>query len=536
VSAYLHSATMVKAGIYLLARLHPALGGTPEWIWTLTIAGAATAVWASIVALSQTDLKLALAHTTVMALGTLTLFLAGTSTVAIAAAMTFLIVHALYKCGLFLVVGILDHETGTRDADRLGGLARAMPITALAAALAAFSMAGFPPFLGFIGKELKYEGALAIASEPWLAAAASVTANALMVAIAGIVALRPFYGPRLPTPRPAHDPPIRMWLGPLTLAAIGLAFGLVPPVAGKLLVEPAAAAVLGAPVVIKLKLWHGINLPLMLSLVTFAAGLLLYRWHRPLRAGLGRAFQRLPITADRSYDRVVDATLAAARAQTRLLQSGSLRRYLLIVFAATALAVGGTLVAQDEFGWPAARPAISYAEWGIVLLIAVGAVLPVATRARLTAICGLGVVGAGIALIFLLYGAPDVAMTQLLVEILFVVLIAIILLKFPDVVGPGHPGRGAPIRDGIVAGLTGATVTLLMLAVLDVSISRHVADFFEASSVPLGHGRNIVNVILVDFRALDTLGEIVVVAVAAIGAYAVIKLKAPPARDSEERR
>ena len=192
VSAYLHSATMVKAGIYLLARLHPTLSGTDTWIWTLTIFGAVTAVVASVMALRQTDLKLALAYTTVMALGTLTMFLGSEATVAVAAAMTFLIVHSLYKAAMFLIVGIIDHEAGTRDVAKLRGLAVAMPITAAAAAAAGLSMAGFPPFLGFIGKELKYEGALAIASEPVFAATAVVIANALMVAVSGIIAFRPF--------------------------------------------------------------------------------------------------------------------------------------------------------------------------------------------------------------------------------------------------------------------------------------------------------------------------------------------------------
>ncbi len=238
VSAYLHSATMVKAGIYLLARVHPALSGTPEWIWTLTIVGAITAVWASVVAMRQTDLKLALAYTTVMALGTLTMFLGSEAHIAITAAVTFLIVHCLYKSALFLVIGIIDHETGTREVDRLGGLARAMPVTTVAAAAAAFSMAGFPPFLGFIGKELKYEGALAVASEPLLVAGAAIAANALMVGLAAVVAIRPFSGAQPTYDRIPHDPPLAMWFGPVVLASLGLALGIVPPYVGELLINP----------------------------------------------------------------------------------------------------------------------------------------------------------------------------------------------------------------------------------------------------------------------------------------------------------
>jgi multicomponent Na+:H+ antiporter subunit A len=526
VSAYLHSATMVKAGIYLLARLHPALSGTPEWIWTLTIVGAATALWASVVALRQTDLKLALAYTTVMALGTLTMFLGSEARIAITAAITFLLVHALYKCALFLVVGCIDHGTGTREADRLGGLARAMPITTIAAAAAALSMAGFPPFLGFIGKELKYEGALAVASEPMFVAAAAVIANAMMVAVAGIVAVRPFFGPAVATAAKAHEAPLRMWLGPLVLAFLGLVFGLVPPYIGEAVVQPAVSAVLGQPETVKLALWHGLNLPLMLSILTMTIGLALYVGHLRVRATLVNLMDRLPITGDEAYERIKGRVIWLANMQTALLQGGSLRRYLFVVFAVAIGAVGATLVSSDAVRWPVEWPVIPVYEWGVVLLAAAGAVLPILAQSRLAAICGLGVVGSSVALIFLFYGAPDVAITQLLVEVLFLVIMAVILLKLPRFVGQGHPGRAGRTRDLVLAATGGVVMTLLLLAVLDTPMSVHLTRFFEAASVPEAHGRNIVNVILVDFRALDTLGEIIVVAVAALGAFALIKLRA----------
>ena len=532
VSAYLHSATMVKAGIYLLARLHPSLSGTPEWTWTLTIFGAVTAFWASIVALRQTDLKLTLAYTTVMALGTLTMFLGSEASVAIAAAITFLLVHALYKCALFLVVGCLDHETGTREADRLGGLAPAMPITAIAAATAALSMAGFPPFLGFIGKELKYEGALAVASEPVLVAAAAVAANAMMVAVAGIVAVRPFFGRSPGFSRKVHDPPFAMWLGPVALAALGLAFGLVPPTVGQGLVQPAVSAVLGGPETVKLALWHGINVPLLLSVLTLALGICLYLGHLRVRAWLGRLMAQLPTTGDGAYERAMSLVVWLAKAQTRVLQNGTLRHYLLVVFATTAVGVGGTLLVKDAVRWPAQWPVLPLHEWGVVLLVAAGALLPAMARSRLAAICGLGVVGSGVALIFLFYGAPDVAITQLLVEILFLAIMAVILLKLPTFTGQAHSGRGGPGRDLVVAAACGATMTLLMLSVLDTPLNDHLTRFFEATSVPEAYGRNIVNVILVDFRALDTFGEIVVVVVAALGAFSLIKLRTGRGRSS----
>jgi multicomponent Na+:H+ antiporter subunit A len=532
VSAYLHSATMVKAGIYLLARVHPTLGGTPEWMWILTIFGAATAVWASIVALRQTDLKMALAYTTVMALGTLTMFLGAEITIAIAAAVTFLIVHALYKCALFLIIGIIDHETGTREADRLGGLAKAMPITTIAVAAASFSMAGFPPFLGFISKELKYEGALAVASEPVLVATAAMLANALMVAIAGIVAIRPFLGQARQTDRIPNEPPIRMWFGPLTLAFLGLAFGLVPPVVADGLIQPAVSAIGGHPTTVKLALWHGINLPLLLSVATFTLGVTIYMFHVRIRAALINTLNRLPVTGDSGYDAAKNGLVWLAKAQTKILQNGSLRRYLMTIFAITGAATLITLFAFDGIRFPSEWPDMPAYEWGIVMLIAAGAVIPAVTTGRLTAICGLGIVGAGIALIYLFHGAPDVALTQLLVEILFIVIVAVVMLKLPRYTGLGHSGPGGRTRDAVIALATGVAFTLTMLAVLDAPFSLHLTEYFTANSVPEAYGRNIVNVILVDFRALDTFGEILVVAIAGLAAYGLIKLRPNRGRKS----
>jgi len=521
VSAYLHSATMVKAGIYLLARLHPALSGTDVWIWTLTIFGATTAVLASILALRQTDLKMALAYTTVMALGTLTMFLGAEATVAIAAAITFLIVHSLYKAALFLVVGIIDYRTGTREAGELRGLARAMPITAAAAAAAALSMAGFPPFLGFVGKELKYEGALAIASEPAFVATAAILANALMVAVAAIVALRPFIGAYRPTPKPPREAPFRMWIGPVALASLGLSFGLAPSLIADTLVQPAVTAILGRPETVKLALWHGINVPLALSILTFVLGIVFYLWHRPLRQALIRLDARLPWHSDQVWDRLIDGLKGLAAWQTAVLQSGLLRRYMFVTYATLALAAGGTLIGTGAIRLPESWPALQISDLGMTVLIAAGTVMTVLTRSALAAICALGVVGVGIALVFLGFGAPDVAITQLLVETLIVLLVAVVMLRLPDLRRtPIPPGR---TWNALLAIAIGTIVTLTLIAVIDQPIDRSVTDYFETTSVPEAFGRNIVNVILVDFRALDTFGEIAVIAIAALAAYGLIR-------------
>lgn len=523
VSAYLHSATMVKAGIYLLARLHPALSGTDVWIWTLTLFGATTAVFASILALRQSDLKLVLAYTTVMALGTLTMFLGADSRIAIAAAVTFLIVHSLYKAALFLVVGIIDHRTGTRDTAKLRGLAQAMPVTALAAALAAFSMAGFPPFLGFIGKELKYEGALAIASEPVFVAAAAVLANALMVAVAGIVALRPFYGQTRQTPKLPREAPPAMWFGPALLAALGLIFGLAPALIAQSLVEPAVAAITGQAAEVSLALWHGLNLPLLLSLVTFALGVAIYLCRARLQELLSGLADSLPYSADRFWDRLLEALKAFAGLQTRLLQGGVLRRYLFIVFSSMVLVLAFTLLRGEnllpDLRWPEA----AFKHWAVVVLIAAAAIMTALASSRLAAICALGVVGVGVALLFVMFGAPDVAITQLLVETLVVVLVAVVMLRLPSL-NEGRSGKRRVRRcDAALSLALGGLVTVVLLAVVQTPLDRSLTSFFETASVPEAYGRNIVNVILVDFRALDTFGEIAVVAVAALGAYALIR-------------
>jgi len=521
VSAYLHSATMVKAGIYLLARMHPALSGTDAWIWTLTIFGAITAVTSAVLALRQTDLKLSLAYTTVMALGTLTMFLGAEATIAVAAAMTFLIVHSLYKASLFLVVGIIDHETGTREESRLRGLARAMPITALAAAAAGLSMAGFPPFLGFIGKELKYEGALAIASEPMLVAGATVLANAFIVAVAGVVALRPFYGRQLPTPKTPHEAPVSMWIGPLLMAGLGLTFGIAPDLIGKTIVQPGVTAILGRPETVKLALWHGVNVPLMLSLVTFGLGILIFVVARKLRRALIRTEQAMPFTADQAWDRFLDGLKGVAAWQTRLLQTGRLRDYLSVVFFTLAAALAVTFAATGALRLPDAWPDILAKHGAVAILIGAGTIMTVLTRSRMVAICALGVVGVGVALIFMMFGAPDVAITQLLVETLVVVLVAVVMLKLPRLTARGpRPSRW---RDAVLSVAVGAGVAATLLAAVQGPLDRSITTFFEQASVPEAYGRNIVNVILVDFRALDTFGEIAVVAVAAIAAFGLIR-------------
>jgi multicomponent Na+:H+ antiporter subunit A len=523
VSAYLHSATMVKAGVYLLARLSPVLGGTDAWTAIVAPFGAATMVLGGLLALRQTDIKRILAYSTVSALGVLTALIGIATPEAAVAAMVFLLGHSLYKGALFLVAGAVDHETGARDVSRLGGLRAAMPQTALAAGLAAFSMAGLPPAIGFIGKESLYEAALHLpGGSPWLFGAAFV-ASVTLAGVAGIVGVGPFVGQRMATPRHAHEAPLGLRLGPWVLAALGLAAGLAPGVAGHWLVAPAATAVLGEMPRVKLVLWHGMTAALVASALTILCGAGIFA----SRA----AWPRLLTTLDRAagwgpagwYDLGLAAVNATARIQTRILQNGYLRVYLLTIIAVTVGLSGYAMVNRVDVPLPAAWPDARPYEWTVAAVLLLAALAAVLASSRLAAVAALGAVGYGVAFVFILYGAPDLAMTQLAIETLTVILFVLVLYRLPRLAR--FSGMTARVRDALFAGAAGILMTSLLLVATRTPLESRVSTFFAEASVPEAHGRNIVNVILVDFRAMDTLGEITVLALAGIGVYALLRLR-----------
>ena len=525
VSAYLHSATMVKGGIYLMARLYPVLGGTMAWMVPLIIIGGFTAVWSSLLALRQNDMKLMLAYTTVMALGTLTMLLGTDNVVAITGMAVFLLVHSLYKCTLFLVVGSIDHECGTRKLDELGGLAKKMPITAAAALLAALSMAGLPPFFGFVGKELIYQGAVDQQFLSLLVTGAAMAANILMVAVAVIMLYKPFFGAGVKTPHSPHEAPWRMWLGPVVMAVLGVGFGLAVSWVGDLLIQPAVSAIVGKPVDLQLGLFHGINLPLLFSAVTVAVGLLVFTFRGLCSAVVRRVEAILPFSGDQAYDVVMKMIYGLSHWQTDVLQNGSMSRYLATIFATIALSVGYTLLYKGGVVGSIAWPQLYFYEWAIVGLILGGCAVTLRTQSRLMAICAMGVIGSCVGLIYLLYGAPDVALTQLTVEILVVVLITVVLLKLPKHATVVECGGMEKMTRGVIAVSVGCLVTILLLGVNSSPLDKRITDYYAAYSYSLAHGRNIVNVVLVDFRGFDTMGEITVLSVAGLTAYQMIKLR-----------
>jgi multicomponent Na+:H+ antiporter subunit A len=457
-----------------------------------------------------------LAYTTVMALGTLVMLLGQGTPMAVTAAMTFILVHAFYKAALFLAVGMIDKGAGTREYPELGGLRNAMPLTAVVIATAALSMAGIAPLFGFIGKELIYKS-LDYSPNPMFVGGMALAANALMVACAGMVAIRPFWtgGPRAPKAAPA-DPGWGLWAGPVVLAGLGLAAGVAPAGFERLLVGPMVQAVTGGPPAIELALWHGVNLALGLSLVTFALGLALYLALDAIRDRLAAVEPRVP-SSEAGYDAIYRGVLELAQGVTARVQSGRMTTYLRLTFLALALLIWGALLLGTDMRWPSFDPRLEMIDWAIVVLIVASVVVVLRTESRLTAITALGGVGTGIAIVFVLYGAIDVAMTQLFVEILVVVFLAIAMVRLP-------PSGAVPFQRGnaAIAALLGVGVTTTALSVLGTDLDRRLTTYFEQTSYVEAHGRNIVNVILVDFRGFDTMGEIAVIVIAGVAAVAAL--------------
>ncbi len=523
VSAYLHSATMVKAGIYLLARLLPVLGGTDAWFYLVAGAGLATSLIGAFLALHHSNQKRILAYSTISSLGTMTLLIGVEAEGAVQAAVVYLLAHALYIGAIFMIAGALYHETGTQMVDEMGGLWRKMPLLAAVTGLAALSLAGFGPLLSFIGKELLFESLLHAPRFGPVLVISAVASAAISVAIALILFIRPFLGELKPTPRPPHEPPPSLWLGPGLLALLGIVLGLFPAFISARIVSPAVWAILFETQPVELALWHGLNTALLLSVVSLLLGLLLYRlwtaWRR-LATRFGRWLSWGPA---RVYNASLDVMLWFSGRLTGMLQSGHLHNYLVIITATTILLTGFTLLYQvgvfRTFPWPSVR----FYEVILAFLMLAAALAVTRSRSRLAAVAALGVVGYGVALIFILFGAPDLAMTQILIETVTVILLVLILYHLPGF--ERLSDRPARIRDAVIAIGAGALMTALVLISSSTRPSNNISAYYIENSVPLAHGRNIVNVILVDFRALDTMGEITVLSLAAIGVYALLKLR-----------
>ncbi|MDX5422505.1 MAG: DUF4040 domain-containing protein [Hymenobacteraceae bacterium] len=527
VSAYLHSATMVKAGIYLLARLTPVMGGTEVWQYTLMMVGGVTALVGAVLALQHTDLKAILAYTTISALGLMVGMIGVGTAIALKAMLVFLLAHALYKGTMFLVAGAIDHSTGTREYYSLQGLVWRMPLTATAAALAALSMAGLMPFFGFIGKELLYEAALGATLYASLAFGFTFLTGTVFVAIALLLSYGIFWYKRH-TPTPVKHPPIpSLTLPPLVLGLAGLALGLTPSVLAAPILERAAQAIAANPSLkIDLAIWHGFTPELALSILTLLLGFFLYRYLRKLHI-FSDKIQRIYEWGPGSlYQRAFSGFLDGAKVFISYIQNGYLRSYIVtivLVFCGLLFYAMWRHAPHIDLGarLDLLREVRVY-ELVVLVLVISALIYLLGTRSRLTSIVVMGLVGYSAALFYILFGAPDVAATQLLIETLTVVIFVLLLHKLPAFKYLSHQFK--KFKFIVVSVTFGALMTYVMLLVQEHAVPSELKEFYGQKSYVEAHGRNIVNVILVDFRALDTLGEITVLAVAALGIFALLRV------------
>ena len=546
VSAYLHSATMVKAGVFLLARFWPVMSGTDEWFWIIGGAGLCSLLIGAYAAIFQRDMKGVLAYSTISHLGLITLLLGMNSTLGMVAAIFHMVNHATFKASLFMAAGIVDHETGTRDMTRLSGLRRAMPITTTLAIIAAAAMAGVPLLNGFISKEMFFAETTFVSGSAWgrigLPLAATV-AGAFSVAYSLRFIAQVFYGPpATDLPRAPHEPPRFMLFPSAFLAAACLIVGVLPSYTLGPLLEVASTAILGADMpAYSLALWHGFNLPLIMSLLALAAGTGLYL---ALRREQARRPGRAPIIyhldGRRTFERCMESLDAWSAWLVAHLSSYRLQMQLLVIIGVAMVAAWVPLSAGGWNGSFAAMTPIDPVFAGMWLVggaCAIGVALQ-AKYHRLAALTMVGGTGLVVCLTFMWFSAPDLALTQMAVEVVTVVLLLLGLRWLPRRIENDDEGtqarvriRARRLRDLVLAIVAGAGMSALAFAVLTRPAGKTISTFFLEQSLPLGGGTNVVNVLLVDFRGFDTLGEITVVGIVALTIYALLR-RFRPAKES----
>ena len=520
VSTYLHSATMVKAGVYLIGRLAPVFVAVGFWRPAVLAMGLVTMIGGGIRALRQYDLKLLLAYGTVSQLGLLVvLFGAGTSAT-VAAGCVLLLAHAAFKGALFMVVGMLDAGTGTRDLRELPPLGREWRPVAVLLVISAASMAGLPLEAGFIAKEEAYASLDAGGFAANVIVLLGVVAgSAITVAYSARMVWGVLVSPRRSGRAASHEAPRAWFVAPaVVLGVVTMVLGIVPSVADPLVTAAERSLVPGAPEV-DLALWHGVNLALVLSGVTIALGALLFWWRREVARALA-AGERIPSSAD-AYFAVLRGLNVVADRITGFVQNGSLPVYAGVILLTAAVLPGAALLARAEWpGWPEVVDTPAHVPVAAVLI---GAAVASATiRRRLSAVLFLGVVGYGMAALFVVQGAPDLALTQVAIETLSTVLFVLVLRHFPDRFEPRSTPRRRVVRIVVSTTVALAVFGFALLAGAE-DPTNEVAAEMVARAEPEGHGNNVVNVILVDFRALDTLGEITVLATASIGMVALAR-------------
>ncbi|MCM3600577.1 Na+/H+ antiporter subunit A [Robertmurraya korlensis] len=552
VSAYLHSATMVKAGIYLVARMSPVFAESPVWLWLVGGFGIVTLFWGSFSAVKQTDLKSILAFSTVSQLG-LIMSLLGVGaaalhydgiddnvfTVATTAAVFHLINHATFKGSLFMVVGIVDHETGTRDIRKLGGLMHLMPVTFTLAIIGAFSMAGLPPFNGFLSKEMFFTGMVNILKLDLFSLSTWGLLFPVLAWIASVftfiysmkLVFRTFTGKYKPEglKKKPHEAPLGMLISPVVLGSLVIIFGLFPNILSHNLISPAMASILpsllspGDIFDVHIYFWHGPTPELFMTIGVVILGILLYltlpKWEK--------AYHLLPekLTLNKIYDRGLESIQSGSFKLTRFYMNGYIRTYLVYIFAFFILILGYTLYTKDAFVIDTTNvSSIGFYEIVLSLLIVVATITILFAKSRLTSIILLGAVGYTVALFFVVFRAPDLALTQLVIE---TVSVALFLLCFYHLPKFKKEESKIPFKltNALISIGVGAIVTAIALSANSTKLFDSISQFYVDNTYIRAAGKNMVNVILVDFRGFDTLFEICVLAIASLGIFAMIKLR-----------
>ncbi len=531
VSTYLHSATMVKAGIYLLMRFSPILGGEDIWTYTLIIVGAITMLYSAIHTIFRTDLKGVLAYSTISALGILVFLIGFGTEEAYLAAAVFIIVHALYKATLFLVTGIIDHQTHTRDVTKLSGLFKIMPLVGVAAILGAISSGGIPPSIGFVGKELIYESTTKAEWMVILMVIAIVSTKILLLYAGFVAGIKPFTGKLPDNLQDTKKPGIILWAPPLLLGTLGVVFGIAPFLVEGPIIKPLVSAMGVDASEIHLALWHGFNEVLLLSAITIGIGTALYFLIKPSVKLENSAARFNFISPENLMIGFNNGFKIFSVYWTKFFQNGYLRNYISTIILFTVAIVGYIMLRDGSFEIDYMQlTETTISEIAVTLILIAGCIYTVFTQSRLAAVVAMGVIGWSICLIFVFYSAPDLAMTQFSIDTLTVILFVLVLYKLPRYLKLSD--YKTRIRDGILSAVFGILIAMIALETLSVPANNEIGNYYAEKAYVAAHGKNVVNVILVDFRGADTMIEISVLSIAALGVFGLMKLRL---RKSERR-
>lgn len=551
VSSYLHSATMVKAGIYLVARFSPIFAISEVWFWTISIVGLVTLFWGSFHAVRQNDLKAILAYSTVSQLGMIMLMLGvGAAAIhennpaffgaAVLAAIFHLINHATFKGSLFMAAGIIDHETGTRDIRKLGGLMTIMPITFTITLIGTFSMAGLPPFNGFLSKELFFTSMIRISDISFTDVS---TWGAIFPALAWLASVFTFiysmmllfktFRGRLnidQLEKKPHEAPIGMLIPPIILAALVVTFFFFPNILAYSVIEPAIAAIIpeaietGSRFSVKIEAWHGFQPELYMTIGVVVLGTIGYLTLSKWRPMYNIFKEKWSFNA--LYDHSLIGLEKGSYRLTNSYMTGFLRDYLVYVFGFMIIVIGGVMFYQQAFSFQTEQAAsIGTYEVILSLVMVAATIATVFASSRLTAIIALGVMGYTLSLFFVIFRAPDLALTQLIIETISVALFLLCFYHLPKL-SLKQKTRRFKMTNFIISLGVGVVVTCLAFASTSQQSLDTISTYFIENSYKLAGGDNIVNVILVDFRGFDTLFEITVLAIAALGIYGLLKTQA----------